>query len=62
MRVEPTESRNDIAEMAMLGMFFFIFYGVGIPVTLFSMLYKAKINHTMGSVMTKEKFGWIYTI
>jgi hypothetical protein len=48
------------AEMAMLGLFFFIFYGVGIPVTLFSMLYKAKINHTMGSVMTKEKFGWIY--
>ena len=48
------------ARMAMLGMFFFIFYGVGIPVALFSMLYKAKMNHTMGSVMTKEKFGWIY--
>ena len=24
------------------------------------MLYTAKVNHTMGSVMTKEKFGWIY--
>ena len=48
------------AKMVLLGMFFFIFYGVGIPVVLFSMLYKAKLNHTMGSVMTKEKFGWIY--
>ena len=37
--------------------FFFIFYGVGIPVVLFSMLYKAKLNHTMGSVMTKENLG-----
>ena len=33
---------------------------VGIPSILFSMLYTAKVNHTMGSVMTKEKFGWIY--
>mmetsp|Transcript_37225 Transcript_37225/g.48132 ORF Transcript_37225/g.48132 Transcript_37225/m.48132 type:complete len:995 (-) Transcript_37225:640-3624(-) len=48
------------AGMALLGMFFFIFYGVGIPALLFSMLYKAKSEHTMGSVMTKEKFGWIY--
>lgn len=46
--------------MAMLGLFFFIFYGVGIPAMLFSWLYKAKSEHTMGSVMTKEKFGWIY--
>jgi len=48
------------AGMAFLGILFFIFYGVGIPATLFSMLYTAKINHTMGAVMTKEKFGWIY--
>ena len=24
-----------------------LFYGVGIPVVLFSMLYKAKLNHTI---------------
>jgi hypothetical protein len=48
------------AFMALLGIFFFLFYGIGIPAMLFSMLYKAKTEHTMGSVMTKEKFGWIY--
>jgi len=48
------------AGMAFLGILFFIFYGVGIPAALFSMLYTAKVNHTMGAVMTKEKFGWIY--
>jgi hypothetical protein len=45
---------------AFMALFFFIFYGVGIPAVLLSMLFTAKINGTMGAPMTKEKIGWIY--
>jgi len=51
---------SDYAVMALWGLFFFFFYGLGIPLVLLTMLSWARANHTMGTVTTREQFGWIY--
>uniref|UniRef100_A0A7S2SXR1 Pyrrolo-quinoline quinone repeat domain-containing protein n=1 Tax=Rhizochromulina marina TaxID=1034831 RepID=A0A7S2SXR1_9STRA len=43
-----------------LGICFFCLYGIGIPMTLWSMLTKAKREHMMGSIVVRQRFGWLY--
>ncbi|CAM9440421.1 unnamed protein product, partial [Chrysoparadoxa australica] len=58
--IECTYFQGTYGVLSTLAIFFFLFYGIGIPTYVFRVLTVAKHQNRMGDIRFIQRYGWLY--